>query len=127
MFIIFFFSRYVRTIAEDVEGCRVLTFFKVLQLLVCEVHVYLCRFHLDILRNIGEDALLGGALLQNLRNDALAEGYILVGLMLLGGEGGLTEIHLLLHRSLFGLSVIYGVLQGDALLLRGNLLLLLHL
>jgi hypothetical protein len=66
MFIIFFFSRYVRTIGKDVEGGRVLTFFEVLQLLVCEVHIYLCRFHLDILRDIGEDALLGGALLQYL-------------------------------------------------------------
>lgn len=48
-------------------------------------------------------------------------------MMLLDGERGLAEIHLLLDRSLFGLSVIYGVLQGDTLLLRGNLLLLLHL
>jgi hypothetical protein len=48
-------------------------------------------------------------------------------MMLLVGKGWLAEIHLLLHRALFGLSVIYGVLQGYALLLRGNLLLLLHL
>ena len=48
---------------EDVERGWELTFFKVLQLLICEVHVDLCRFHLDILGDIGEDALLGGALL----------------------------------------------------------------
>ena len=46
-------------------------------------------------------------------------------MMLLVVKGRLAEIHLLLHRALFGLSVIYGILQGDALLLRGNLLLLL--
>jgi len=49
-------------------------------------------------------------------------------MMLVVGKGRLAEIHLLLlHRALFSLTVIYGVLQGDALLLRGNLLLLLHL
>jgi hypothetical protein len=102
-------------------------FFEVLQLLICEVHVDLCRFHLDILGDIGEDALLGVALLQYLGYDALAEGDILVSMMLFARKGWFVEIHLLLHRSLFGLCVIYGVLQGDALLLRSNLLLLLHL
>jgi hypothetical protein len=50
-----------------------------------------------------------------------------VGMMLVDRMRWLAEIHLLLHRTLFGLGIIYGVLQGDALLLRGNLLLLLHL
>jgi hypothetical protein len=50
-----------------------------------------------------------------------------MGMMLLGRMGWLAKIHLLLHCTLFSLSVINGVLQGYALLLRGNLLLLLHL
>jgi hypothetical protein len=105
----------------------VLTFFEVLQLLICEVHVDLCRFHLDILGDIGEDALLRGTLLQYLGDDTLAKGDILMGMMLLGRMGWLAKIHLLLHCTLFSLSIINGVLQGYALLLRGNLLLLLHL
>ena len=47
--------------------------------------------------------------------------------MLFSRMGWLAKIHLLLHRTLFGLCVIDWILQGDALLLRGNLLLLLHL
>ena len=88
------------------ETYYVLTFFEVLKLLICEVHVDLSRFHLDILGDIGEDALLRRALLQYLGDDALAEGDILVGMMLFGRMGWLAEIHLLLYRTLFGLSVI---------------------
>ena len=89
-----------------------LTFFEVLQLVICKLHINLIWFKLDILWYILKYIGFWVALLNHLRDHTLTEGHFILCLC--------TFL-------LWCLSVINRIFQCDALLLSGNLLLLLHL